>query len=178
MEHVILVDKQDKPIGLMPKMEAHEKGELHRAFSIFVFNSKGELLLQKRALNKYHSAGLWSNTCCSHPRYGESLIGAANRRLEEEMGMKCELKKVFDFIYKTPFENGLTEHEFDHVFFGQTDFKPNINKDEVVAWNYFSMPEIEVALRETPAMFTTWFKICFDRVKQYINERKSQHILV
>ena len=120
-EKVILVDKNDNQVGLMPKLEAHEKGVLHRAFSIFIFNSKYELLLQKRASSKYHSGGLWTNTCCSHPREGEDTLDAANRRLDEEMGIKTSLRKVYDFIYKAELDNQLTEHEFDHVFYGVFD---------------------------------------------------------
>ena len=123
-EKVILVDKNDNQVGLMPKLEAHEKGLLHRAFSIFIFNSRYELLLQKRASSKYHSGGLWTNTCCSHPREGEDTLDAANRRLDEEMGIKTSLRKVYDFIYKAELDNQLTEHEFDHVFYGVCDSDP------------------------------------------------------
>ena len=129
-EKVILVDKNDNQVGLMPKLEAHEKGVLHRAFSIFIFNSKYELLLQKRASSKYHSGGLWTNTCCSHPREGEDILDAANRRLDEEMGIKTSLRKVYDFIYKAELDNQLTEHEFDHVFYGVFDNDPILNEDE------------------------------------------------
>jgi isopentenyl-diphosphate delta-isomerase len=177
-EHVILVDEKDIEIGTMPKMEAHEKGLLHRAFSVFIFNKKGELLLQQRALDKYHSAGLWTNTCCSHPRSNESTINAAQRRLKEEMGIECELEKKFDFIYKTEFDNGLTEHEYDHVFFGETDVIPQINKEEVHSWCYFSVHEIENELTTNPEKFTAWFKLCFDKVKQFTNGRNNKHILV
>src|SRR5688572_11010720 len=124
MEEVVLVDASDKVVGTMEKMEVHEKGLLHRAFSVFVFNSKRELLMQQRALQKYHSAGLWTNTCCSHPRPGEETISAAKRRLKEEMGLEIELESQFSFIYKTTFGNGLTEHEYDHVYFGFTDQPP------------------------------------------------------
>ncbi len=168
-EHVILVDECDTALGIMPKMEAHEKGFLHRAFSIFIFNLKGELLLQQRALHKYHSPGLWTNTCCSHPRETESTEDAAKRRLREEMGLACKLEKKFDFIYKTSFDNGLTEHEFDHVFFGKSNNHPKINTDEVLAYNYFSISEIEHQLLSQPQLFTEWFKICFKKVKQFAN---------
>jgi len=171
VDHVILVDENDKPIGTMPKFEAHEKGFLHRAFSVFIFNSKGELLLQQRSLSKYHSPGLWTNTCCSHPRETELIEEAAERRLKEEMGLLCKLEKKFYFIYKTTFDNGLTEHEFDHVFFGKSDQYPKINADEVLSWNYFSFEEIENELALRPEMFTEWFKICFQKVKQFANER-------
>jgi isopentenyl-diphosphate Delta-isomerase len=169
-DHVILVDENDRQVGTMPKREAHEGGFLHRAFSVFIFNSKGELLLQQRSLSKYHSPGLWTNTCCSHPRETESIENAAKRRLKEEMGLSCELEKKFDFVYKTSFDNGLTEHEFDHVFFGRSNQFPVINTDEVLAWNYFSINEIENELRVKPEIFTEWFKICFYKIKQFANE--------
>lgn len=177
-EHVVLVDEKDKEIGVMPKLEAHEKGFLHRAFSVFIFNSKGQLLLQQRALNKYHSAGLWTNTCCSHPRHNEETIQAAQRRLKEEMGIECTLEKKFDFIYKSEFDNGLTEYEYDHVFFGETNSLPQINKEEVNSWNYYSMHEIENELKNNPNKFTTWFKLCFDKVKQFTNGKYNQPVLV
>ena len=138
-EKVILVDKNDNQVGLMPKLEAHEKGVLHRAFSIFIFNSKYELLLQKRASSKYHSGGLWTNTCCSHPREGEDTLDAANRRLDEEMGIKTSLRKVYDFIYKAELDNQLTEHEFDHVFYGVCDNDPILNKDEAEDFKWVDM---------------------------------------
>ena len=138
-EKVILVDKNDNQVGLMPKLEAHEKGVLHRAFSIFIFNSKYELLLQKRASSKYHSGGLWTNTCCSHPREGEDTLDAANRRLDEEMGIKTSLRKVYDFIYKAELDNQLTEHEFDHVFYGVCDRDPILNKDEAEDFKWVDM---------------------------------------
>ena len=138
-EKVILVDKNDNQVGLMPKLEAHEKGLLHRAFSIFIFNSRYELLLQKRASSKYHSGGLWTNTCCSHPREGEDTLDAANRRLDEEMGIKTSLRKVYDFIYKAELDNQLTEHEFDHVFYGVCDRDPILNKDEAEDFKWVDM---------------------------------------
>jgi isopentenyl-diphosphate Delta-isomerase len=177
-EHVVLVDNTDREIGTMPKLEAHEKGCLHRAFSVFIFNSKGQLLLQQRAFNKYHSAGLWTNTCCSHPRQNEKTLDAAKRRLKEEMGIECNLVKKFDFIYKTKFENGLTEHEFDHVFFGESNSLPQINKDEVNSWNYHTIEEIEKEIQHNPDKFTSWFKICFDKVKMFNNGKITQPFLV
>jgi isopentenyl-diphosphate delta-isomerase len=169
-EHVILVNEQDRELGIMPKLEAHEKGVLHRAFSVFIFNSRGELLLQQRSLNKYHSPGLWTNTCCSHPRENETTIEAANRRLKEEMGLACTLDKKFHFVYKVSFNNGLTEHEFDHVLFGISNRAPTINTHEVLSWKYLSIDAIEQELALKPEQFTEWFKICFDKVKQLTNE--------
>ena len=163
-EKVILVDKRDNQIGLMNKQEAHIKGLLHRAFSIFIFNSKNELLLQQRAYEKYHSAGLWTNTCCSHPRHDETLLNAANRRLNEEMGMKCTLKKSFDFIYNASMPNNLIEHEFDHVFFGFSDDNPIINTSEVVNFKYMSLKDIEMDIEVNSNLYTEWFKICFNEV--------------
>ena len=138
-ENVILVDKNDNQVGLMPKLEAHQKGLLHRAFSIFIFNSKYELLLQKRASSKYHSGGLWTNTCCSHPREGEETLDAANRRLIEEMGIQTSLRKVHDFIYRAELDNDLTEHEFDHVFYGVYNEDPIINKGEADDFKWIDM---------------------------------------
>ena len=137
-EEVILVDENDIAIGSMEKLEAHQKGILHRAFSVFIFNSNNELLLQRRALTKYHSSGLWTNTCCSHPQPNEDTLAAANRRLKEEMGMQTSLTHKTSFIYKTNFDNGLTEHEFDHVFIGHTDTNPTINPEEVDSYKWIS----------------------------------------
>ena len=160
---VILVDNNDNPIGEMEKMEAHEKALLHRAFSVFIFNSEKKILMQQRALNKYHSAGLWTNTCCSHPFPGEDTLVAANRRLMEEMGMKADLKFHFKFKYKAPFDNKLTEHEIDHVFLGNSDELPIINEDEVNGYKYMSIKEIEQDLKINPNNYTAWFKIIFER---------------
>ena len=168
VEKVILVDKNDKQVGLMPKLEAHKKGVLHRAFSIFIFNSKYELLLQKRASSKYHSGGLWTNTCCSHQRDGESTIEAARRRLNEEMGFNVDIKEIFSFIYKANLKNGLTEHEFDHVLVGHTDLNPKINIKEVEDWKWVDMSFLEQDLDRNPNIYTEWFKIIFKRVKGYI----------
>lgn len=170
-EHVILVDEEDNPIGTMEKIEAHEKGALHRAFSVFIFNKQGELLLQQRALDKYHSAGKWSNTCCSHPRSNEKTKDAANRRLMEEMGLSCDLTHRFRFQYKASFENGLIEHEIDHVFFGVSDSIPTINHQEVADFKYINLVDLELAIQEKPEDFTPWFKICLDRVIEIIRER-------
>lgn len=162
MENVILVNEHDVAIGTMEKLEAHEKGLLHRAFSIFVFNSKNELLLQRRALTKYHSAGLWTNTCCSHPRPEEETIDAAHRRLKEEMGFDTELNFKTKFIYKTPFENGLTEHELDYVFVGYYNLQPNINTNEVESFRWTALQDLKQEIKSTPQNFTSWFKIAIN----------------
>jgi isopentenyl-diphosphate Delta-isomerase len=164
MEQVILVDELDQELGVMEKMEAHQKGVLHRAFSVFVFNTKNELLLQQRALSKYHSAGLWTNTCCSHPRPNEPVFTAANRRLKEEMGMRVKLTHKTSFIYKTKFDNDLTEHEFDHVFEGKSDEAPVINTEEVEAYKWLSLSEIKEDLKKFPENYTVWFKIALEKV--------------
>lgn len=164
MEKVILVDKNDRQVGLMEKQEAHIKGLLHRAFSIFIFNTKNELLLQKRANQKYHSGGLWTNTCCSHPRDNESTIDAAYRRLNEEMGMTCDLELKFNFIYKAKLDNNLYEHELDHVFFGFSDTIPKINKKEVCAFDYKTLEFLKKDIIMSPNNYTEWFKICLNEV--------------
>ena len=163
-ENVILVDKHDNEIGTMPKMEAHVTGVLHRAFSVFIFNQNGELLLQQRALDKYHSGGKWTNTCCSHPRAGEETLTAANRRLLEEMGMECELNYGFNFLYKADVENGLIEHEFDHVYYGISDDLPAINLAEVAAYKYVKIDTLRLDLEKNPALYTEWLKISFNKV--------------
>lgn len=167
-EQVILVDKQDNPIGLMPKMEAHEKGVLHRAFSVFILNNKGELMLQQRALHKYHSPGLWTNTCCSHQRDGESNIAAGQRRLREEMGFVAELREVTSFIYKAPFDNGLTEHELDHIMIGQYNDEPNINPEEVADWKWMSVDAVRDDINIHPEKYTAWFIIIFEQFYEKI----------
>ena len=159
MEHVILVDKDDNEIGTMEKMEAHQKGLLHRAFSVLIFNSKGEWLIQKRAGSKYHSAGLWTNTCCSHPRPGEKIEQAASRRLKEEMGIEAESKLSHTFIYKTHLGNGLIENELDYVFTGTFDDVPVINPTEVEDWKFMSLTNLKKEIEERPSEFTPWFKI-------------------
>ncbi|QNU66199.1 isopentenyl-diphosphate Delta-isomerase [Ruminiclostridium herbifermentans] len=162
IDNVILVNNNDEEIGALEKMDAHRKGKLHRAFSILIFNSRGQLLLQKRAKSKYHSGGLWTNTCCSHPRPGESTKTAANRRLTEEMGFTCNIYEAFSFIYKVQFNNELMEYEYDHVFIGKFDgtFSPNIY--EVEDWSWKSLDEIEIMIQENPDDFTFWFKVCFE----------------
>lgn len=169
-EKVILVDTADTPLGTMPKMEAHEKAVLHRAFSVFIFNQKGELMLQQRALHKYHSPGLWTNTCCSHQRLGETNIEAGKRRLYEEMGFSVPLQELFSFIYKAPFDNGLTEHELDHVMVGYFEAEPTINPEEVAAWKWISLEELEQDLSRKPENYTVWFKIIFDRFYNHIKQ--------
>lgn len=161
-EKVILVNDKDEPIGLMGKMEAHEKGLLHRAFSVFVFNDKNELMIQQRAAHKYHSPLLWANTCCSHPRDGESVIAAGERRLMEEMGFQTPLEHKTSFIYKAPFDNGLIEHEFDHILTGKYNEDPDVNPDEVADWRWISLEELREEIKAHPDKFTAWFKIIFE----------------
>ena len=168
MERVVLVDEKDNPLGTMEKMEAHEKGVLHRAFSVFIFNNKGEMLLQQRAFSKYHSGGLWTNTCCSHPRDGETTLEAAHRRLQEEMGFDCEIEKAFDFIYKKNLDKGLIEHEFDHVFIGEFEGEVCFNKEEVNAYIYRPVQAVVDEVNQTPEKYTEWFKICLDEVVKRI----------
>ena len=160
-ENVILVDVLDNQLGLMPKMEAHEKAVLHRAFSVFIFNDEGELMLQQRAAHKYHSPLLWTNTCCSHQRDGESNIEAGKRRLIEEMGFKTNLKEIFSFVYKAPFDNGLTEHELDHVMIGNFNGTPKINPDEVASYKWMTLEAVKKDIDLQPKLYTAWFKIIF-----------------
>ena len=167
-EQVILVNEKDEPIGLMGKMEAHEKGLLHRAFSVFVFNSKQEVLLQQRAACKYHSPNLWTNTCCSHPRAGETNQQAGERRPQEEMGLQVPLQEVFSFIYKAPFDNGLTEHEYDHVLIGYSDAQPQINPEEVASWKWLSLEAIKEDILQAPERYTAWFKIIFEEFYHHL----------
>lgn len=168
-EEVILVDENDIQTGTMEKIEAHKKALLHRAFSIFIFNSKGELLLQKRAVEKYHSPGLWTNACCSHPRPGETLHDAAQRRLYEEMGFTTSMEKIFSFTYKADFHNGLTEYEFDHVFYGTYDDKIVPNILEVCDFKYISMTEVLSSIELHPEQYTAWFKIALPKIKEYLD---------
>ncbi len=167
-EKVILVNENDEQIGLMPKMEAHEKAVLHRAFSVFVLNKKNELMLQQRAHHKYHSPGLWTNTCCSHQRDGETNIEAGTRRLQEEMGFVTPLKDAVSFIYKAPFDNGLTEHEYDHVLIGAFEEDPIINPDEVADWKWMSIEAVRNDISLQPELYTEWFKIIFDKFYSHI----------
>lgn len=165
MEWVQLVDEQDRDMAVMEKIAAHRDGRLHRAISVFIFNSAGELLLQRRAAHKYHSAGLWTNTCCTHPRPSEDPGDAAVRRLQEEMGLYCIPDYQFKFIYKAFLENGLIEHELDYVFFGVSDVTPLPNPEEVDLWEYLSLQEIALRLQLYPERFTAWFKLIFEKVK-------------
>ena len=173
-EKVILVDENDTQVGLMPKLEAHQKGLLHRAFSVFIFNNNYQLLLQKRAVSKYHSGGLWTNTCCSHPREGEETINAANRRLIEEMGIKTNLRKVFDFIYKAELDNELTEYEFDHVFYGLYNEDPIINTEEADDFKWIDMETLNNDISANGQNYTVWFKIAFDYFYKYLNNDNNK----
>ena len=163
MEHVILVDQDDHAIGTMEKMEAHQKGLLHRAFSVVIFNSKGEILLQKRALSKYHSGGLWTNACCSHPLPGESLEIATQRKLKQEMGIDLKVEYAYKFIYRTHLERGLIEHECDHVFTAIFDGEPVINKHEVEDWKFISPANLRIDVKLNPQNYTYWFKLILDQ---------------
>lgn len=171
-EQVILVNEKDEPIGLMNKMEAHEKAILHRAFSVFILNDNNEVMLQQRAQHKYHSPLLWTNTCCSHQRAGETNIQAGKRRLFEEMGFEVELKELFHFIYKAPFDNGLTEHELDHVMIGYSNNEPAINPEEVASWKWMKIEAIKDDMIQNPADYTIWFKIIFDEFYHYLEDHK------
>jgi isopentenyl-diphosphate Delta-isomerase len=167
---VILVDENDTETGLMSKTEAHEKGLLHRAVSVFITNSDGDWLLQRRALNKYHSAGLWTNTCCSHPLPGETNEDAVKRRLIEEMGLECELNQLFRFTYREILENGLIEHELDYVFLGISNLLPVINDSEVAEYKYFNYQELKNDINKNPENYTVWFRKIYNEVHQYINK--------
>lgn len=171
-EKVILVDINDNPIGLMNKLEAHEKAVLHRAFSVFILNDKNELMLQQRAHHKYHSPLLWTNTCCSHQRENETNIQSGTRRLHEEMGFETELKEMFHFIYKAPFDNGLTEHELDHVMLGYYNDMPDINKDEVESWKWMKIEDVKNDMIRNPNQYTVWFKIIFEEFYHHFDDNK------
>ncbi len=173
---VILVDENDNSVGSSEKMEAHIEGVLHRAFSVFIFNKKGEMLLQQRSLNKYHSAGLWTNACCSHPFPDEQTSDAALRRLEEELGFKTTIEKIFDFVYKANFDNGLIEHEFDHVFVGEHNGVVDFNKEEVMDICYKSIPEIYLSLQTNPGKYTAWFHIAFPKVEDWWNKKYNNKV--
>jgi isopentenyl-diphosphate Delta-isomerase len=168
---VILVDPDDRETGIMEKIEAHKKGVLHRAFSVFIFNREGRCLLHKRAAGKYHSAGLWTNACCSHPMPGETVEKAALRRLAEEMGITCPLTEIFSFVYMEVFENGLTEHEFDHVLAGVSDENPVPDPDEVADTGYFDVDFLAGDIENNPGNYTAWFRIAFPRVREHFKNR-------
>lgn len=169
MELLILVDENDQEIGSMEKMEVHEKGLLHRAFSILIFNSKNEMLLQQRALSKYHSGGLWTNTCCSHPRKEESTLQAANRRLQEEMGFSTKLEELFSFIYRAELDKNMIEHELDHVFSGTFEGEFQVNREEVNDFRWISIPDLIQEIKDSPNSFTEWFKILMNEYLDKLN---------
>lgn len=173
-EEVILVNTSDEVVGTMPKMEAHRQAVLHRAFSVFVLNAQGQLMLQQRAADKYHSPLLWTNTCCSHQRMGETNIEAGKRRLREEMGFETELRDLFSFIYKAPFDNGLTEHELDHVLLGYYSAEPRINPQEVASWKWMGLEEVRAELKARPELYTAWFRIVFERFYDYIRQHEEE----
>lgn len=173
-EEVILVNTSDEVLGTMPKMEAHRQAVLHRAFSVFILNAQGQLMLQQRAADKYHSPLLWTNTCCSHQRMGETNIEAGRRRLREEMGFETELADLFSFIYKAPFDNGLTEHELDHVLLGYYAAEPRINPQEVASWKWMGLEEVSADLKARPELYTAWFRIVFERFYDYIRQHEEE----
>jgi isopentenyl-diphosphate Delta-isomerase len=174
LDKLILVDENDVPVGTAGKMEVHQKALLHRAFSVFIFNGKGDMLLQQRALNKYHSGGLWTNACCSHPCFEEETLAAAEKRLQEEMGFTTLLKKAFTFVYKACFDNGLTEYEYDHVFVGTHEGEIIPNKDEVEDYCFMSMEAIKNAIQSHPQKYTEWFKIAFPKLENYIAGQRTK----
>lgn len=166
-EFVVLIDNSDNPVGKEEKIRAHELGLLHRAFSIFIFNSENMLLLQQRAKTKYHSGGLWSNTCCSHPRPGEDILDAAHRRLKEEMGFDTDLKEIFTFCYKADLDSNLIEHEYDHVFFGKFDGNPILNPEEAENYKWISLQELDKDIKENSSKYSFWLKNCWDKFLIY-----------
>lgn len=174
MSDVILVNETDEQIGVIEKLQAHQKGLLHRAFSVFIFNDNNELMLQRRAFDKYHSGGLWTNTCCSHPAPHETVEEACHRRLREEMGFDTRLEFVTSFIYKAKLDQELTEHEFDHVYIGVYNEKPVINEAEVSEWKFVNLTDLEQEMKKNPDHFTVWFKIIFSKVKDYLLNQKKQ----
>lgn len=173
-ENVILVDDNDNEIGLMAKTETHKKALLHRAISVFIVNSDGEWLLQRRAFDKYHSGGLWTNACCTHPLPNEKNIDGANRRLKEEMGMNASLKELFSFTYKEALDNELTEHELDHVFIGITDSIPVINTEEVAEFKYMKYQDMKLDITHNAREYTAWFTKIYDRVQQYVENTRIE----
>ena len=169
---IILVDKKDREIGADFKMKVHKEGKLHRAFSIFIFNSKGDLLLQKRSLKKYHSGGLWTNTCCSHPNFGETILFAAHKRLKEEMGFDCDLKEIFSFVYKAKLDKDIIEHEFDHVLIGKFDRNPKINNNEVEDFKWVSPKFLASDIKNNSNAYSYWLKKCYSKVIKIIYESR------
>lgn len=168
---VVLVDEFDQEIGIIDKLEAHKQGKLHRAFSVFIFNNNMELLLQRRAFEKYHSQGLWSNTCCSHPMQGESIISAGERRLKDELGMSCKLKQTFSFNYRAQVDNNLVEHEIDHVLIGFSNETPHLNHDEAIAFKWQNLNNLKKDIENNPRDYTQWLKIVIDK---YFTQLKTQ----
>jgi isopentenyl-diphosphate delta-isomerase len=173
MQEVILVSEQDEVLGICEKLEAHQKGLLHRAFSIFIFNSNGEMLIHKRALSKYHSGGLWTNACCSHPILNVPIEDTLQERLQFEMGMSCPLEFAFQFLYKGELDHGLIEHELDHVYFGFTDDRPNPNAEEVSDFQYIPINELKKLISEQPEQFTIWFKIALPKIVEHLENKKT-----
>jgi isopentenyl-diphosphate Delta-isomerase len=176
LQQLILVNELDQPVGVAEKMEAHQQGLLHRAFSVFIFNAKGEMLLQQRAINKYHSGGLWTNACCSHPYVGQQIVETAQKRLEEEMGFSTAIQPVFQFTYKASFDNGLIEHEYDHVFIGQYEGIISPSADEVSDYCYKSMEDIEQDISTHPQKYTEWFKIALPLIKSYLQKKANTEL--
>jgi isopentenyl-diphosphate delta-isomerase len=164
IEQIILVDKNDNQVGVGEKLDVHIKGSLHRAFSVFIFSSKGEMMLQKRAVTKYHGGGLWTNTCCGHPRPGEDVRSAAMRRLKEEMGFSCYLQKMFDYVYKVKLDKGMTEHEFLHVYRGTYDGTPVLNPLEADGWKWVNVQELKNDIKTNPETYTPWFKLSMEKL--------------
>jgi isopentenyl-diphosphate delta-isomerase len=167
-DRVVLVDEHDVEIGTAPKLEAHRSGTLHRAFSVFVFDGAGQILLQKRAAHKYHSGGLWTNACCSHPRPGEDVLDAAHRRLREEMGFDCPLQPLFSFVYHAPFPNGLTEHELDHVFVGRFEGQPRPDPEEADDWRWADSAQVLESIAREPESYSAWFRLALHRVLELV----------
>ena len=174
MDQVVLVDEKDSETGVMEKLLAHQKGLLHRAFSVFIFNRNGDLLLQKRSADKYHSAGLWTNTCCSHPGSGEDVKLSAQKRLFSEMGINCSIEFLFTECYKLPLRDGLTEHEFDHVFYGICNDVPEISPDEVETYRYVSRQDLKEDIFKNPDYYTEWFKLLWERVFESVRDKFTQ----
>ena len=168
-DQVVLVDERDRELGSFPKLQAHQEGRLHRALSVLVFNTSGELLMQRRAIGKYHSGGLWSNTCCTHPGPGEPVADAARRRLFEEMRLTCEVERVGEIVYRAEFESGLVEHEYDHLFIGRSDADPRPNADEVADWRWMSWNAVRLDLAANPAAYTRWLGLVLDEVGRLLD---------